>query len=159
MESSIQIGRKDLRRGNTPRDALFPPSFPYQLRGRRGESKGHSTDEAVSRPGRVTLAADGGECLSSRYLRRRRVREPWQSPLNGSLTELLLVAFVANGSHDFTDGPDDSIRSFFGHAVAAVGHQHLASSTGTAARIVVEAPSILVIRRSRLNWDWMGSLG
>ena len=40
------------------------------------------------------------------------------------------MAFVANGSHDFTDGPDDSIRSFFGHAVAAVGHQHLASATG-----------------------------
>jgi hypothetical protein len=33
-ETAIQIGREDSRRGNTPRNALFPRSFPYQLRRR-----------------------------------------------------------------------------------------------------------------------------
>jgi len=46
-ESTIQIGREDSRRGNTPRDALFPSSFPYQLRRRRARSRDWSTDEAV----------------------------------------------------------------------------------------------------------------
>jgi len=54
--SAIQIGREASRRGNTPRDALFPPSFPYQLRRRRARSRDLSTDEAMSRQTRATLA-------------------------------------------------------------------------------------------------------
>ena len=35
----MRIRARDSRRGNTPRDALFPPSFPYQLRRRRARSR------------------------------------------------------------------------------------------------------------------------
>jgi hypothetical protein len=52
MLAIINPRRADSRRGNTPRDPLFPSSFPYQLRGRRAEAD-WSTDEAMTkqRPG------------------------------------------------------------------------------------------------------------
>lgn len=65
-ESAIQIGREDSRRGNTPRDALFPPSFPYQLRRRRARSRDWSTDEAMSRQTRATLARYCDTCQIGR---------------------------------------------------------------------------------------------